>query len=272
MTRPHGMSRPRYLAAALLDRATALRPVARGREIVRAASTDDPPGLALDGLPYPPASLRVRVMERPADQERFLATGRDTAAAILHTLGAGGVDPDCLGHVLDFGVGSGRVARHFGDRPWDLHGCDCNPRAVAWCRDNLPFLTAAVNGLEPPAPYADDTFDLVYAFSVLTHLTDAVGRGWIAEWRRIVRPGGLLLVSTLGDPFARGLSAGQRRRYDRGLPVVTKPRLEGMNACVAHHPPSYVTGTLLAGLDVIAVTPGGSLPGLRQDLHLARLP
>ena len=271
MTRPRGMSRPRYVGAALLDRATALRPVARGREIVRGARAADPSGLAPDGLPYPPGSLRVLVMEGNADPGRFLATGRDTAAAILHTLEAGGVDPDALGRVLDFGTGCCRIARHFKDRPWDLHGCDYNPRAVTWCRENLPFLTAAVNDLEPPAPYPDRTFDLVYAYSVLTHLTDRLGRAWIAEWRRLVGPGGLVLVTTLGDAVADRLGAAGRRRYENGLPAVTKPHVEGMNACVAHHPPSYVAGTLLAGLEVIARTPGGTCPGVRQDMFLARV-
>ena len=265
------MSRPRHVAAALLDRATAVRPVARGRELIRAIRAEHCAGPAPDGLPYPPGALRVLVMRGLARPERFWSTGREASQVILETLRRGGVDPDGLGTVLDFGCGCGRIARHFRERPWDLHGCDLNPRAAAWCDANLPFLTAAVNGMEPPAPYASGTFDLVYAYSVLTHLTEPVGRAWIDEWRRIVKPGGLVLATTIGDAFRHQLNDGARSEYDRGRPVVTKPRIEGMNACVAHHPREYVTRTLLDGLEVIAHTPGGTVPGIRQDAWLARV-
>jgi SAM-dependent methyltransferase len=270
MTRPPETSRPRYIGAALLDRASALRPVARGREIVRASRAPEPSEPAPDGLAYPPARLRVLVTQAD-DPESFFRRGHVTAAAIVDALEQAGVAPSELRDVLDFGCGCGRVARHFKDEPWNLSGCDYNESAVAWCRRHLPFMNAAANGLEPPAPYPDDAFDLVYAVSVLTHLTDELGRAWIREWRRIVRPGGLLLVTTMGDLYRPQLSSSRLARYDSGEPVVRKRRLEGMNACVAFHPAMYVTGALLRGMDIRSVIPGGTT-AFPQDIYVARVP
>jgi SAM-dependent methyltransferase len=271
MPRPPDTSRPRYLAAALLDRASAVRPVFRAREIVRAAQMPDPAQPAPDGLPYPPARLRVRVMG--GDAQRFFAGGRIAADAIRAGLDRAGARTGDFGSVLDFGCGCGRVARLFKDEPWTLRGCDYNPAGVEWCQRHLTFMDAAVNGLEPPAPYGNDEFDLLYAVSVLTHLPDALGRAWIGEWRRLLRPGGLLVVTTLGDSSAGSqLNLRQRQLYEGGQPVVTKGRLAGMNACVAHHPSSYVTDTLLGGLDVLAAVPGVATGGFLQDLYVARVP
>ncbi len=265
------MGRPRYLAAALLDRASVLRPIARSREVVRAARARDPSELAPDGLPYPPARLRVLVMTGD-DPARFFHGGRTSATAIRDALARAGTAPSDFRDVLDFGCGCGRVARHFRNEAWSLHGCDYNASAIEWCEQNLPFMSSAVNRLKPPAPYPDDSFDLVYAVSVLTHLTDAVSRAWIREWQRMIRPGGVLLVTTIGDVRRDHLNPHQMAAYDDGKPVITKERLEGMNACVAHHPPAYVSGELLGGLDVLTAVPGYTTPDFPQDAYVASVP
>jgi len=103
-----------------------------------------------------------------------------------------------LDAILDFGVGCGRVARHWAGSGVDVHGCDYNPVLVEWCRRNLPHVTAASNGLDPPLSYENERFDFVYALSVFTHLTERQQRLWITELRRVTRPGGLVLFTTHG--------------------------------------------------------------------------
>jgi 8-oxo-dGTP diphosphatase len=53
----------------------------------------------------------------------------------------------------------------------------------------------SVNGPLPPLPYAESSFDLVYGVSVFTHLSEEHQRAWLPELRRILKPGGLLLLS-----------------------------------------------------------------------------
>jgi SAM-dependent methyltransferase len=155
---------------------------------------------------------------------------------------------------------------------WDLHGCDYNPELVAWCREALPFMEVRANELEPPTAFPAERFDLVYAISVLTHLSERLAQRWVTEWARVLKPGALLLVTTHGDFYRRSLNQKKLQRYDAGEIVVSKPRLEGLNACAAHHPPACVTGRLLEGFELVLHLPGGSPPDFPQDIFLARAP
>jgi SAM-dependent methyltransferase len=183
--------------------------------------------------------------------EAFLDPTRAGATAIREVLG------DRLrGTVLDFGCGCGRTVRHWYGQDLDLHGCDYNPRLVAWCQENLPFMQAVVNDSHPPSPYPADNFDVLYAMSVLTHLTEESQQLWLEDWRRILKPGGFLLFTTHGDSHSEHLGRRERPRYDAGELVVRHPRIEGLNSCVALHPPSYVRERLLADWELLHFRPG----------------
>ena len=258
MPRPADTSPLRYYPAALLDRATALKPVARAREAITAARA--PEHHAQPGqLPVPPAKLRVLVSG--GSIEPFLDPTEAGVTAIREVLG------DRLrGTVLDFGCGCGRIARHWHGEGLDLHGCDYNPKLVAWCQENLPFMQAVVNDSKPPSPYSGDRFDVLYATSVLTHLTEDSQHRWLEEWRRILKPEGLALFTTHGDLYAQNLGRLEKPRYDAGELVVRHPRIEGLNSCVALHPPSYVRERLLEGWELLGFRPARYY---RQDMWLA---
>jgi SAM-dependent methyltransferase len=233
-----------------------------------AAKGSDPDGPGPDGLPLPPARLSVLV-SGGVDPDGFMQGSLDAAAVIRGALADSGAE--LRGTVLDFGCGCGRVARQWAGLGLDLHGCDYNPELAGWCRDNLPFMETRVNMLEPPSPYEDETFDLVYAISILTHLTEPVGHRWMADWRRILKPGGLLLFTTHGDALRHQLGKRAGPRYDAGEMVVKGARVEGLNACVAHHPPRYVTGRLLRGFELVSCRPAPAHTAtFDQDVYLAR--
>ena len=107
--------------------------------------------------------------------------------------------------ILDFGCGAGRVLRHFADEApgVELHGCDIDAPSIEWMRAHLcPPLHAHLTSERPPLPFEDGSFDLIYAMSVYTHLTDSWS-AWMVEHRRLLAPGGLLLASFCGPSIRR---------------------------------------------------------------------
>jgi SAM-dependent methyltransferase len=143
---------------------------------------------------------------------------------------------------------------------------------IEWCASNLPFAEVRVTDLEPPLPYADSSFGLVYAFSVFTHLSEDLQHAWIGESRRVLEPGGHLLLSTLGERYASldRLTADERERFACGQIVVLYERSAGTSLCSAYHPPAYVQQSLARGFEVVAFRPAGDEGG--HDIHLLRKP
>jgi SAM-dependent methyltransferase len=109
--------------------------------------------------------------------------------------------------VLDFGCGVGRVLRQFAPEAeeGEFWGCDLDRSSIAWLRENLspPFHVFDSNEA-PGLPQKDGYFDLIYAFSVYTHLTDHWA-GWLLEHHRALADNGLLFVTFLGEGMAEAL-------------------------------------------------------------------
>lgn len=226
---------------------------------------------AADDLPLPPARMRAQVGPLHADSEFFVQSGRHHAELIRNILQETGTPIDELDALLDWGCGCGRVLRHWsalnGTR---VFGCDINPKMVKWCNEHLPFATAVVNELSPPLPYRDSTFELVYAFSVMTHLPEDLQLAWVEECRRVLKPGGYLLFSTLGECFVSRdrLTDDERRSFECGNLVVLYENSPGTSLCSAYHPPEYVRRELTAGFE--AVTFRAAADDGRHDIHLLR--
>jgi SAM-dependent methyltransferase len=254
-----------------LDRTRLLLPAERLREGWLTLRVHEREATGPDGLPVPPPRLRLLVDGRTGDADAFLRLGAQMCDSIRAAAAAAGAPVERMRAILDFGCGCGRVARHWDPGP-EVYGCDYNPDLVAWCTANLPGLRATRNELAPPTPYVTGSFDLVYALSVFSHLDEELQRGWLAEFRRLLRPGGLLVLSVLGERMRHRLGAEEQQRFDRGEMVVQRPRMAGRNLCTVYHPRAYVTEQLLAGFaEVRHFDLGSTEQPVLQDAYLARL-
>jgi SAM-dependent methyltransferase len=222
-----------------------------------------------EALPVPPLRLIDLVSGQP-DIPWFLEGGRRAAASLREALGAQGVAMESLGTLLDFGCGCGRVVRHWSGLPGEVHGSDLNPALVEWCRRHLRFARFERNGLAPPLPYREGSFDLVYALSVFTHLPEALQLPWMGEVRRVLRPGGFLAITTHGARYAAELAPREREAFAAGRLVVRESGEAGSNVCGAYHPPEYVRSTLAAGFEVRELRPEGAMGNPHQDLWVLR--
>lgn len=174
-------------------------------------------------IPAPPAKLRHRV-HGSLDKESFLQVGENLAQNIRDLCAIVERDIYSFENVLDFGCGSGRVIRNFQDAPAScrLYGTDIDSELVSWCEKYLPHIRWNTNGYQPPLPFADNTFDLIYAISVFTHLDEKFQHTWLREVLRIAKPGATIILSVHGEYCINKLpSSYQSRIHSYGFMFVT---------------------------------------------------
>jgi SAM-dependent methyltransferase len=247
------------LARGVRDTGAALRWMPRNRRFLRHGGGD--------GLPVPPIRLRI-LASGSRSVEWFVQRGRAGADSIRQLLERNAIAFDELESILDFGCGCGRVLRHWANAPMSIHGCDYNADLVKWCRRHLPFARFRANGLAPPLPYAAESFELVYALSVFTHLPYALQQRWFAEMARVLVPNGYLIVSTHGEAYVETLSESERQRFRADQLVVRHGDDVGSNRCGAYCSEAYVRQHMAPGFLVRDFVSSGARGNPPQDLVL----
>ena len=187
-------------------------------------------------LPVPGVWARLLV-SGSADIPGFLEMGRRGFDCIRETLETNGTSIESLKDVLDFGCGCGRVIRYWnGFADTRIWGTDINEYLVEACRRCVPFASISHNSMAAKLNYANQSFDLIYAFSVFTHLDIKAQKAWREEFRRILRPRGILLLTVHGNAFKGRLTGEELEDFSAGRPVVRFDQYPGGNLCVAFHP------------------------------------
>jgi SAM-dependent methyltransferase len=135
------------------------------------------------------------------DREAFFESGRDEIRALM-------ADADRLvpalprRRALDFGCGIGRLTSALAGHFDDVLGLDIADSMVSAARTqhvNLAGCRFEVN-LRPDLQDLEDAhFDLVLAWIVLQHMPPQLMRRYIAEFVRVLAPGGLLVFQMPAD-------------------------------------------------------------------------
>jgi SAM-dependent methyltransferase len=113
--------------------------------------------------------------------------------------------------ILDVGCGTGTMLTHLA-RFGDARGVDMDLEAVGYCHDR--GLRQVTQSDADKLPFEKDTFDLVTALDVVEHIDDDLGA--LREMRRVIKPGGLLLLTVPAYRFLWGRQDDinlHKRRY-----------------------------------------------------------
>jgi len=131
--------------------------------------------------------------------------------------------------VLNIGIGGGFFELLALRRNMDVYSLDPSEAAVRRVRDSFGMGDRAVIGRAEAAPFESRYFDAIVMSEVLEHLDDDALAGALAEVRRLLAPGGRLLVTVphdenladgavvcpcCGEHFHRW---GHVRRFDRPM-------------------------------------------------------
>jgi SAM-dependent methyltransferase len=139
--------------------------------------------------------------------------------------------------VLDVGCGTGRVAvplaEYLGETG-SYEGFDNSAARIDWCNERIAPLhprfrfqtldvysslynpDGALKGDEVVFPYEPDEFDVVFLFSVFTHMLGDDVAHYLTEIARVLRPGGRALISwiLLNEESRRALEEQSADRRD----------------------------------------------------------
>ena len=210
----------------------------------------DNPGIAL-----PPKPLMYDALSH-VRYRSYIASGGVAARTIASVVAAYLGDRPVT--VCEWGCGPGRIVRHLPEllpQGSKVFGTDYNLRSIAWCSTNLATAEFRTNGLAPPLPLETGQIDLLYAISIFTHLSERMHDEWFKEILRVVRPGGIILLTVHGDGSIGGLNAKERATYHAGRLVVRGNVKEGSRIFVAYQSPRYMRESLLYGIEVLAHNP-----------------
>jgi SAM-dependent methyltransferase len=191
-----------------------------------------------------------RAVPEGAEPERFAARRRFLLAHVRRG-----------DRVLDLGCGDGAFAAALVAAGARVTGVDVAHEALRRARRRAPGADLRHVREGEALPLGEDAVDVVWAGEVLEHATDVVGL--LAEVRRVLRWGGLLLATT---PFhGRASLIALALRPGPALERHFDPRADHLRFFTAASLRSIVAE---AGFADVSVRAAGGVPLLRRGLHL----
>ncbi len=112
--------------------------------------------------------------------------------------------------VLDAGCGRSLFTEIRPDWPFDIVACDVDHDLLASRRADYPRIGWVV-GEAHPLPFRDGAFDGLFAGELIEHLADPAAG--IREFRRVLRAGGILVLTTPNRRRLANVADGSERPY-----------------------------------------------------------
>jgi SAM-dependent methyltransferase len=188
-----------------------------------ALASTDPERWALEPYPDYVAEVNRSISFSGLGQE-FFTVGK--ARRMLDLMRRFGETP-AQAHLLDIGCGVGLIHRHIAPSLGAVFGVDVAADAVeAAKRANPAARYQTYDGTR--LPFSPRTFDAATTICVMHHVAPLRWPAFIAEARRVLRPGGLFLVFEHNpwNPFTR--RAVSRCAFDFDAVLLSPRRLAGL--------------------------------------------
>ena len=233
----------------------------------------------------PPPHLLQRIANNPS-QADFVDSFDRLRETITSYLERSGFDFASFDDILDFGCGVGRFMFAFENhlRPGQtIRGAEVHAECAQWCRDNIPFAETTHTSINPPLPFDDGQFGLVYALSVFTHLRLDMQFRWAWEVHRVLKPGGVLFATIHGPTFfplfhSFRQHAETYEMYGIGedgfFSYVVFPSPEELDQGQVHVASAHSPGVIeeqFAAFEIVKRFPFSDMAG-GQDLYILRKP
>jgi 2-polyprenyl-3-methyl-5-hydroxy-6-metoxy-1,4-benzoquinol methylase len=153
------------------------------------------PGLLAPDMPDP--SLQRSFVG--SSGREALSEASEFCLRLVETASDVGKPLNASSRVLDFGCGWGRLYRVMlrWCNPKNLVGVDIDGKCIDICRKAMPYGRFVKSEIEHPLAFEAASFEIVYAYSVFSHLAQNASYRTLLELARVLKPDGLAVFTTL---------------------------------------------------------------------------